>query len=784
MKHVIAYVHTHWDREWYREFEEFRLRLIEVVDCVVKNLEQNSLPCFYFDGQTGAIEDYLAIYPEKEPVIKELISRGKLFVGPFFCSGDSFLVSAQSYMKNLEIGIEKSKELGCTKFLGYLADTFGHSASIPTVLKYFDIKNAFLWRGLGELDAQFNWDGINAINLVQGYFHDYLSQNISYSEKASLIEAQLNKIAEKSSDVLLLPLGADHLSIPANVNEQIEQINKHLKNFKIELKSPFDFIERLPGRGAQKFSGELRNNSRNFILSGVYSSRIDLKQQNAKLQWDLQAITEPLQAFAYSIGVSKSYQNEIDYAYKQLMKNHAHDSIYGCSTDGVHREMKTRFEKVAQITNGIKKRVIRDLKNDSDKISVFNLGGFDYQGAVEIITDKNAAELALKGINWAQNVQLIDTFKGFSDEKLYNINEIPVTEDFKTLRKYLIDVKNINPYTLKTLEDKDFETNKYLKVRNNSIENKNVMLEVKNCKIIIHDKINNHRYDDFIEIIDRADIGDSYNFGALRDDKPLRAKIKKVSVLESGAIRAKLRIFFEIAIPVNSTSKGRSKKSILNKLTLDAVLYNSSEYIEFEANWINKSKNHILQLVFNLPNPINHTLSEDMLGVVERKFDPDYDIYSNLVAAKKRGVELKTNTAAMQRFVSAQGVGLMTKGNHEYEIFQQELRLTMLRATGMISNPQNSTRSTPAGPPIACDDLQMPGKNHANFALCFSDEIEQIYKHTQNFYNPCVAFLAEGYDETFIEPKKNTQTIFIRTNTENGLTQTFYDKQEGTIFTK
>ena len=26
-KEVIAYLHTHWDREWYREFEVFRLRL-------------------------------------------------------------------------------------------------------------------------------------------------------------------------------------------------------------------------------------------------------------------------------------------------------------------------------------------------------------------------------------------------------------------------------------------------------------------------------------------------------------------------------------------------------------------------------------------------------------------------------------------------------------------------------------------------------------------------------------------------------------------------------------
>ena len=39
MKKVIAYVHTHWDREWYREFEDFRLRLIEVFDEVLLALK-------------------------------------------------------------------------------------------------------------------------------------------------------------------------------------------------------------------------------------------------------------------------------------------------------------------------------------------------------------------------------------------------------------------------------------------------------------------------------------------------------------------------------------------------------------------------------------------------------------------------------------------------------------------------------------------------------------------------------------------------------------------------
>ena len=34
-KTVIAYLHTHWDREWYREFEVFRLRLLRVFDNVL-----------------------------------------------------------------------------------------------------------------------------------------------------------------------------------------------------------------------------------------------------------------------------------------------------------------------------------------------------------------------------------------------------------------------------------------------------------------------------------------------------------------------------------------------------------------------------------------------------------------------------------------------------------------------------------------------------------------------------------------------------------------------------
>ena len=188
MKKVTAYVHAHWDREWYREFEDFRLRLIEVFNEVISAIQNGDLPCFYFDGQTSALEDYLEIYPEKTNLIKNLIKEKKLRIGAFYCSADSFLVSGESLYRNMEIGIKKSKDFGETDFIGYLSDTFGHSHCIPYILKSLNINKACLWRGLGDLNADLTWDGIDVTYLIQGYFQDFLNSSLPIEKKAELLK--------------------------------------------------------------------------------------------------------------------------------------------------------------------------------------------------------------------------------------------------------------------------------------------------------------------------------------------------------------------------------------------------------------------------------------------------------------------------------------------------------------------------------------------------------------------------------------------------------------------
>ena len=138
-KQVIAYLHTHWDREWYREFEVFRMRLLRVFDNVLDMLEKNKIPCFYFDGQVSDLEDYLELRPEKKDLIKSLVYSKKLFIGPFYCLVDEFLTDRVSFCKNLELGMKTAIEWGCVDFIGYLADTFGHSQNIPDILRDFGI---------------------------------------------------------------------------------------------------------------------------------------------------------------------------------------------------------------------------------------------------------------------------------------------------------------------------------------------------------------------------------------------------------------------------------------------------------------------------------------------------------------------------------------------------------------------------------------------------------------------------------------------------------------------
>ena len=89
----------------------------------------------------------------------------------------------------------------------------------------------------------------------------------------------------------------------------------------------------------------------------------------------------------------------------------------------------------------------------------------------------------------------------------------------------------------------------------------------------------------------------------------------------------------------------------------------------------------------------------------------------------------------MHRGVCTNGVGIVTCGLTQYEIYKTELRIPILRSTGVISNPKNPSRSTPAGPPIETECLQQLGDNRVNFSIFLGEDIKN---HIGQVFNKCV----------------------------------------------
>lgn len=618
-KQVIAYLHTHWDREWYREFEVFRLRLLRVFDNVLEMLENNKIPSFYFDGQVSALLDYLEIRPEKEGLVRTFIAEKKLYIGPCYTLVDEFLTDKTVFEKNLEIGLKISKDFGCTDFIGYLADTFGHSQNIPKIFKDFGINKCVVWRGCGDIPSEFTFNGINTVNLIRGYFMDIFSAPMTIEQKAEWLKGNLDKIAEKSGNYLLLPIGADHLGVEPDITEQIEKVNSLLDNYEIKLSNPFEYFELVKENFKQfECNDELRDNSKTFILQGSYSARLKLKQYNIKCTYLLE------QADKLQKKYGEEYNPIIEYAYKLLLKNQAHDGICGCSTDLVHRENITRYEKIIQIANTI----IEELR-------------LKYNFKTPIMESKDLLP----------EYKVIGKHFGVENSLLYDTQKIPVTEDFTDI------------YTLKYSPAVKPQIN----------------FEVKNGKI----RIGNVE----MEFVRFKDEGDTYNFGAVADDIGEKAEIYSF------------------------------KNNIIKTSFFDIQVEQNEELINFKIEWDNKLKNKLWQVKFNLKSPVTKTYSEDLNSIIKREFDPDYDMREHL--PKVRGIEVKTNFAPIQRYVGTQGFGVITKGLTEYEVKGKSLLITLLRSTGVISNPKNPSRSTPAGPPIEVPEAQQLGTNSAEFSVGF-----------------------------------------------------------------
>lgn len=434
--HVVS--QTHWDREWYQDFQGFRARLVYMIDELIDHMEKDpEYKHFMMDGQTIVLDDYLEIRPENRERLQKLIQDGRIDIGPWYVMPDEFLVSGESLIRNLQKGMSQSRAWGVEPMLsGFIVDIFGHNSQMPQILQGFGIDNAVLFRGFhGDADpAEIWWEGADGSRVLglkldedRSYSDFYFAFRWPFFDRDDAYEAHKEELIERAvahmaykneratTTVGIGMDGVDHVEIEPQLPLLIKLLNESDRlNVKFIHSSLEKYLEELRSKlgDLRVYKGEQKalayNGVNNWVPENTLSSRIHLKQQNYKCETLLEKWAEPL-------GVISSLEGRpypagfLDKAWEHLLQNHPHDSICGCSIDQVHRDMIYRFDQSQLISEQMIKEqtsyIVDHLNeaelNGNQAFTVFNSSSFGIEGVIEtelLLPAGSDAAVALKGM--------------------------------------------------------------------------------------------------------------------------------------------------------------------------------------------------------------------------------------------------------------------------------------------------------------------------------------------------------------------------------------------------
>jgi alpha-mannosidase len=348
--HVTLVPHTHWDREWYEPFDVFVERLVPMMDTLL-DLAAGGFPHFHLDGQTAMIDDYLERRPERAVELAEHVREGRLSAGPWVTQMDEFLVSGESHVQNLRMGLERARALGAEPMVGYLPDQFGHIGQMPRILRDQGLGWALVWRGVPESieRSTFQWRSSNGEAEVLCEYVPFgysagarLMQAIEPDALARAIRDEVERMQPfLVDDRLLIMVGYDHAGPDATLPERLERAASSMPGIQARVGSLEDHLRDRRLSGLPEWQGELRSGARAHLLPNVVSSRVSQKLERGRIETLLERFAAP--------AAGPRDESDLRQAWRLLLLNGAHDSACGCSHDRVAADVDARFVEARSI---------------------------------------------------------------------------------------------------------------------------------------------------------------------------------------------------------------------------------------------------------------------------------------------------------------------------------------------------------------------------------------------------------------------------------------------------
>ena len=213
-------------------------------------------------------------------------------------------------------------------------------------------------------------------------------------------------------------------------------------------------------------------------------------------------------------------------------------------------------------------------------------------------------------------------------------------------------------------------------------------------------------------LVDGGDCGDTYNWCPPADDTLVDTPdTVSVEVAEDGPLRARLVIRSTYRWPERCERLDRRVGEIAHVVVTTVELRAGEGFVRVDTSVDNRSRDHRLRAHFPLPTPTDRSHAECAFAIVERGLQ-----------AEGGPTEPPLATYPARRFVQAGGLTIVHDGLAEYELVEgDELALTLLRASGMLSQGPMPTRPLPAGPLIPTEGSQMLKPHTARYAVAVGD---------------------------------------------------------------
>jgi mannosylglycerate hydrolase len=355
-RRIAIVPHSHWDREWYESYQEFRLNLVDMLDTLLPLLESDaSYPYFMLDGQMAVVDDYLEVRPEAEPRLRALAAAGRISMGPWYILMDEFLSSGETIIRNLEMGIVRGAAFGGVMDVGYLPDMFGHIAQMPQILRQAGFAHAVVWRGVPSAVTKdaFVWEAPDGSTVRAEYLPVGYGNGAALPDDAKALVRRTADLVKEIEpfliDDLLCMNGSDHLFPQPWLGRVVAEANDLQDELVFEVTSLPRYLADAPTEGLEHWKGELRSGFRSNMLMGVTSNRVDVKRMGARAERALERRAEPLAALFQT--PAQWPAQLLALAWKEMVRNSAHDSICACSVDDVVDAVLHRYAEARTIAD-------------------------------------------------------------------------------------------------------------------------------------------------------------------------------------------------------------------------------------------------------------------------------------------------------------------------------------------------------------------------------------------------------------------------------------------------